>query len=470
MKRRLRFRVNERLFDSEAWEEALVLDHLRRELGLTGTKEGCREGDCGACLVLLGERGAEGPVWRAVPSCLLALGELDGRHLVTIEGIAASGLTPVMEAFLDEGASQCGFCSPGFIVALTAFLVEGDIDPLRAVVAIEGNLCRCTGYGSIRRAAEKLARDFAGLPRNLGARLGELAARKVLPASLASLMLDLPEPGSPPDAAPIGLAMGGGTDYFVRNTEPERGTRLAFLDRRPGLDALERKGGFLELGAAVTVRDFFESPDIRAHVPGVEAFEAQMASLPIRNRATLAGNIVNASPIADMTAILLGLDAALRLRSATGTREVPLSEFFLDYKKTALAPGEYLETILLPVADGPVRFTFEKVSKREHLDIASVNTALGVRLDGDRISWARLSAGGMAPFPLYLKTASEYLVGKIPDARAAREAARLALSETAPISDVRGSGSYRSRLLERLVLAHFVRLFPDSGLFEEFWP
>ncbi len=470
MKRRLRFRVNELLVDAEAWEETLALDYIRGTLGLTGTKEGCREGDCGACLVLLGERGSGGPVWRSAPSCLLALGELDGRHLITIEGIAASGLTPVMEAFLDEGASQCGFCSPGFIVALTAFLVEGGIDPVRAVAAIEGNLCRCTGYGSIRRAAGKLARDFSDLPRELGPRLKVLSERRVLPASLAGLMLDLPEAGSRPAPAPEPLNLGGGTDYFVRNPDPEPGTAVAFVDRQGGLSEIRQKDGFLEVGAAVTVRDFFAHPRVRAHAPGIEAFEGQVASLPIRNRATLAGNIVNASPIADMTAILLGLGASVRLRSAGGDRALPLSEFFLGYKKTALAAGEYIEAVLLPEEGGPVRLSFEKVAKRERLDIASANTALGLRLRDGKITWARLSAGGMAPVPLLLRKASGSLAGKAPDAAAAREAARLALEETTPIGDVRGSAGYRSRLLERLVLAHFVRLFPDAGLLEEFWP
>jgi xanthine dehydrogenase small subunit len=470
MKRRLRFRVNDILIDAETWEETLALDYLRRELRLTGTKEGCREGDCGACLVLLGEQGAEGPSWRAVPSCLLALGELDGRHLVTIEGIAAAGLTPVMEAFLDKGASQCGFCSPGFIVALTAFLIEGDLDPVRAVTAIEGNLCRCTGYGAIRRAAEKLAKDFAGLPQDLGPRLSELGARRVLPESLAALMLDLPEPGSKQESAPGGLALGGGTDYFVRNPDPDQGAQVAFLDRKPGFATIERSGDVLEVGAAVTVRDFFADPLVRAHAKGIEAFEDRMASLPIRNRATLAGNIVNASPIADMTAILLALDASVRVRSASGERIVPLSAFFLGYKKTALEQGEFIEALLIPAGEGPVLFNFEKVSKREHLDIASANTALGLHMSGEKITWAKLSAGGMAPWPLLLKNASDYLIGKEPGAASAREAARLALAETAPITDVRGSADYRTRLLERLILAHFVRLFPDKGLFEEFWP
>lgn len=470
MKRRLVFRVNEGLVDAEAWEETLALDWLRRELGLTGTKEGCREGDCGACLVLLGEPGEGGPSWKAVPSCLLALGELDGRHVVTIEGIAAGGITPVMEAFLDEGASQCGFCSPGFIVALTGFLVEGRIDPVSALVSIEGNLCRCTGYGSIRRAAERLTKDFADLPKDLTARLEALGRRRVLPSSLAALMSSLPEPGSRPAPAPEGLNLGGGTDWFVKNPDPEPGAGVAFTDRQAGLDRIERTGDFLSVGAAVTVRSFFENPLVRAFAPGIEAFEARVASLPIRNRATLAGNVVNASPIADMTALLLALDARARLRSASGFRDLPLAEFFLGYKKTALRDGEFLDALLVPASAGPVRLNFEKVSKRESLDIATANTALALRMEGDRISWARLSVGGMAPVPFLARAASDYLVGKSPDAAAAREAARLALADCTPLSDVRGSSGYRTRLLERLILAHFVRLFPDRGLLKEFWP
>lgn len=470
MKRRLVFRVNERLVDAEVWEETLVLDYLRRELGLTGTKEGCREGDCGACLVLMGEQREEGPSWKAVPSCLLALGELDGRHVVTIEGIAAEGLTPVMEAFLDQGASQCGFCSPGFIVALTGFLVEGHIDPVSALVSIEGNLCRCTGYGSIRRAAELLAKDFAELPKDLKERLEVLGRRKVLPESLAALMTDLPQPGSIPTAAPEDLNLGGGTDWFVKNPDPEPGAEVAFTKLQKGLDRIERRGDVLEIGAAVTVRSFFEHPRIRAFAPGIEAFEARVASLPIRNRATLAGNVVNASPIADMTAFLLALDARARLRSASGPRDLPLSEFFLGYKKTALKEGEFLEALLLPASGGPVQLNFEKVSKRDSLDIATANTALALRMEGDRISWARLSVGGMTAVPFLARKASDFLTGKVPNAATARETARLALADCTPLSDVRGSAGYRTRLLERLVLAHFVRLFPDRGLIEELWP
>ncbi|MGD9938485.1 MAG: 2Fe-2S iron-sulfur cluster-binding protein, partial [Clostridia bacterium] len=196
MKRTIRFRLNERLYELPVRDEALALDWIRNEAGLKGTKEGCREGDCGACLVMFGGRDAAGQVeWQTVTSCTLAMGELDGRHIITIEGLASTGLTPVMEAMLDHGASQCGFCSPGFILALTAYLVSGSkIDAVAAMTAVEGNLCRCTGYGSIRRAAARLADEFSTLPQGLAPRLQILSQRGVLPPSLAALMSDPPAP------------------------------------------------------------------------------------------------------------------------------------------------------------------------------------------------------------------------------------------------------------------------------------
>lgn len=473
MDRLLRFRVNGQDYQLSDFEDAMVLDFLRRRLGLHGTKEGCREGDCGACMVLLGEDLDGKPAWRAVPSCLLALGELDGRHLVTTEGIAASGLTPVMRALLDEGASQCGFCSPGVVVALTAFLLDAPaIDPLQAVVAIEGNLCRCTGYGAIRRAAGRLAAEFSALPLDFAPRLAELAGRGVVPPALAARMADFPAPKRVEQAHPARtwLALGSGSDWFLRHPDPEPKRRLSFIDHDPALRRLERRGDDLEVGAGVSWRDFFAHPLVRGHFPDILAVEARIASAPIRNRATIAGNLVNASPIADLAVLLLGLEARLGLRSAAGRRELALDRFFLDYKKTALAAGEIVECIRIPLPAAGCRHNFEKVSKRAHLDIASVNSALAVQTDGKCIVRCRLAAGGMAAIPLRLPAAEAYLEGKPVEAATVRRAAELAVEATSPISDVRGSAEYRRRLLARLVMAHFTRLFPEAGLAEEFWP
>lgn len=520
MERILRFAVNERALSTKAFPGTAALDFIRGELGLTGTKEGCREGDCGACSVLLGERLAPEPVslnvtrsenaarYRATPSCLLALGELDGRHLVTIEGLAAGakaaglpgGLTPVMRALLEENGSQCGFCSPGVVISLTAYLLGGPpYDEAGAVVAVEGNLCRCTGYGAIRRAARRLAADFAGLPADFGERLAALEKAGVVPASLGAFARGelVSAEGSGGASAASGAAtsgaaasvagqvsLGGGTDYYVRNPEPDPRLSFALLDREPGLVGIRALGDGLEIGAATSERDFFADARVRAFVPGIEAFEAEVASSLVRGRATLGGNAVNASPVADLVAMLIALGAVAQIRDARirdariggkgGERSLPLERLYLGYKKLDLAEGEILASFRLPAARGGRRFNFEKVAKRQRLDIASVNSGASFEVEGDRkaptILRARLSAGGVAPVPLYLEAASTYLEGRKVCAEAAREAARLAVEASSPIDDVRGSADYRRRLLSHLVLAHFVRLFPETGIAEELFP
>jgi xanthine dehydrogenase small subunit len=471
MTRTIRFRLNEVLHEVAVREESLALDWIRNEAGLKGTKEGCREGDCGACLVLLGGRGPDGSVeWRSVTSCTLAMGELDGKHVITIEGVASAGLTPVMDAMLDEGASQCGFCSPGFVLALTGFLVSGvRVDPVQAMVAVEGNLCRCTGYGSIRRAASKLATSFTELPAAPADRIAVLAGRGVLPPSLARLMLEPPEPFGA-TVSGTGPVLGGGTDYFVRNPDPEPGLAPTFVygsaDARI-IRTVTRSGRpWVEMGPATNATDFFTSAVVRAAAPGIERFEADIASPPIRNRATLAGNIANASPIADMTAMLIALRAELTLSCADGERVVILENFFLGYKKTDLSPGEVISGIAFP-ADWS-RFSFEKAAKRDRLDIATVNCAVAVRQSTDgAIEEASYSAGGVAATPLRLTDVERAMTGQRPSAELARAAGALAAEAGSPMSDVRGSSTYRKRLLERLAWAAFIRLWPELGLEED---
>jgi len=504
MEKSVKFLANDRIVDAGSRRAAPALDFIRDELGLKGAKEGCREGDCGACSVLVGTRlpggGAE---YRAVPSCLLALGELEGRHLVTIEGLASAakgapgsveGLTPVMKALLEENGSQCGFCSPGVVISLTGWLLSaGQVDIEGALTAVEGNLCRCTGYGAIRRAAARLAKEFAGLPASREARLAALEKAGVVPPSLGQFSRGELFEASAGGAAPGGASgagvpaqgltvLGGGTDFFVRNPDPEAGFEAELLDLRPVYSRIDRTtrdgAAVLEVGAAVTVHDFFTSTEVRALVPGIGAFEGEMASSLIRGRATLGGNVANASPIADMTAILIALDAELVVeKRADGSRRtLPLARFFLGYKKLDLAAGELIAgfRIPMPAPGSTPRFNFEKVAKRRHLDIASVNSAALILTEGGgskpHIASAAISAGGVAATPLLLSRTSAFLAGRTADAATAREAAAIAVSEIAPISDVRGSAEYRKRLLERLVLGHFIRLFPESGIAEELFP
>jgi xanthine dehydrogenase small subunit len=475
----MRLLVNSRLVETEAPPSTPLLDFLREDQGLVGTKEGCREGDCGACAVLVGEFALGRPRYRAHPSCLMSVGELAGLHLVTIEGLAEgadvagleAGLTPVMRALLEENGSQCGFCSPGFVVSLTAWLLEGEaLDEEGAVRAVEGNLCRCTGYASIRRAAKLLLALFSGLPADPLARIEALTAKAVVPVSLrdfargsfaSAIASDRPRPNGVAQRV-----IGGGSDLYVREPHPSAGGPSPFYPRlEPAFTRIERAGDEISVGGAVTVRDFFASPLVRAAVPGIEAFEAGFASILVRNRATVAGNLVNASPVGDLTAILLGLGARLRitrLDGGPGERFVALDRFFLAYKKVDLATDELVAAVLVaPLAENE-GFNFEKLSKRESLDIAAVNTAIRLRLaaDGSSIAEARLSAGGVAALPRLLGKTGAFLAGRRPDAALALEAAGIAASEIEPIGDARGSAEYRRLALGRLVLAHFAALFP----------
>lgn len=516
----LKIFVNDRWIEPKTPYGAPALDFIRGELGLTGTKEGCREGDCGACAVLVGETaGGAGPrfaaKYRAVPSCLLALGELDGKHLITIEGLAAGatanaaasgaatsaasdGLTPVMRAFLEENASQCGFCSPGFVIALTSWLATpGKPDLAGAMTAVDGNLCRCTGYGAIRRAAERLAAEFADLPQEEAARLAALVERGVLPASALQYAAEAgrcpkgSRPLEPRAAAPRPeTVLGGGTDFYVRTPDPAGDFQPLLLRSTQGfsdIETVERDSqSWLRTGAAATVSDFFASPLVRRAVPGIEAFEGDFASTLIRNMATLGGNIANASPVGDLTSMLIGLGAVLEVGdlapaspAASGARYVPIEDFFLGYKKIDLREGEVIRAILMEAErpEAPLLFSFEKIAKRKKLDIAAVNTALSFRIEGGFARGVRLSAGGVAAVPALLKSASAALEGARVDrsdpvalARLARKVADAAEAEVRPIGDVRGSAEYRGRMTGRLVLAHFVRLFGADGIAKELFP
>jgi xanthine dehydrogenase small subunit len=494
MTRSIRFLANDSVVAAEAWALAPALDFIRRDLGLTGTKEGCREGDCGACAVLVGQRQGGAFSYKAMPSCLLVLGELEGRHLVTIEGLSAAGspgqggvyakLTPVMRAISEANGSQCGFCSPGFVVSLTAFLLSGQSLELEgAISSIEGNLCRCTGYGSIKRAASRLIEEFALLPAEPLARLEALVKAGVVPASCLAFARGeiLAESGTNPtpeqgkhgrESGGAPFALGGGSDYLVRNPEPDPSAFSAFvlLDRDASLLRIEREGDTLAIGAALSWREFFSNAEVLDLVPGIDRFEATLASPLVRERATLGGNIANASPVGDLTSMLIALGAAVRIEGGGAERELPLDRLFLGYKKLDLKAGEIISSILLPASKPYLRFNFEKVSKRERLDIAAVNSAAYFEAEESggsyRLTLARISAGGVAPVPLLLAKTSSYLVGRRVDPGTALEAARIAASEASPIGDVRGSADYRRRLLERLVLAHFIRLFPGAGIEE----
>ena len=467
----LRFALNDRVVEAAAHQGRAALDYLRDDARLTGVKHACREGDCGSCVILLGQPVENSIRYRVVTSCLLPVAALRGHHVVTIEGLNRRQLGPVQNAFADEGASQCGFCTPGFVVSFTGYLLEATRwDETEAIEAVAGNICRCTGYASIRRSLKAILERLREDVDPTEERIPALVREGLLPdffLRVGDLVAGLgdSQPASPPGDHQVIVA--GGTDLYVQRPDELLDAKLWVMPietDRP----VWRDGDDIYLAATATAEDMKRSEILEQTVGGIETAMRLMGSLPIRWRATIAGNIVNASPIGDMTIVLLALDAELGLVVGHEHRSMPLREFFRGYKELDLRPGEIVEWARFTAPSKGSHFNFEKVSKRTHLDIASVNSAISIEVRAGRIQRACLSAGGVAPVPMQLPRTAEYLAGREPDASTALGAAELARSEVAPISDVRGSADYKRLLLGQLVLAHFHELFGlEAGLVEE---
>lgn len=436
------------------------MDFIRYHQHLTGTKIGCREGDCGACTVLVGEVKNGELKYESMTSCLVPVGNVDGKHVVTIEGINFPGkLNPVQQAMADCGATQCGFCTPGFIMSLTGFCLDNkEANHENAIAAIDGNICRCTGYKSIERAA-------VAVTEIMKERSGEepvsfVTRKKILPEYFTDikerlgLLKDNIATGDSPGSVPVG----GGTDLYVQKHDEMTHADIQFMFNKPGLDIITEEGNKIVLGSSVTVSDLKHSPIINKLLPGFQRYAKLVSSTPIRNMATIAGNFVNASPIGDFTIFFLALNAQIGLSSDKGSRVVPLRQLYKGYKQLDKKPGEVISKIWFEKPAGKYHFNFEKVSKRTHLDIASVNSAILLEINDDKITSAGLSAGGVGPVPMYLKKTSEYLQGKVVTEETISGAIEIMKTEISPISDARGSAAYKTLLLEQLIKAHLLPL------------
>lgn len=475
-----RFILNNTPVETSRPAGSSTLDFIRKERGLTGTKVACREGECGACAVLLGVRRGAVMNYRAVASCLLPLGELNGKHLVTVEGLnPPSGLNPVQQALWDESASQCGFCTPGIVLSLTGFLLTSPQgDDQDALDALDGNICRCTGYAPIRRAAFKLAQELKSrLEKESNPpshRTELLTLWGVLPDYFPSIpsRLAILEQDSPPAAAPINEAspdrvlVAGGTDLFVqKGRDLENCRKMDFISRCSDMNCIHIENNRVVIGAAAVTEDLKNSPILRSLIPEWPSFMRRVASSLMRNRATVAGNIINASPIGDLSIILLALDASLTLKKKNLSRTLPLKDFFKGYKSLNREPGEIIAAVDFPIPGPGWLFHFEKVSRRKHLDIASCNSAIALLPDASGgIKSVRISAGGVAPIPLLLEKTNTLLSGKPLSPETLRLARETPDSEISPISDVRGSAAYKRLLLRQLITAHFSVLFPGKEL------
>ncbi|MCE1164083.1 MAG: FAD binding domain-containing protein [Bacteroidetes bacterium] len=462
----LKFICNNEYVETDINPSVTVLDFLRMHKRLTGTKEGCREGDCGACSVLVGEMAGNFVQYKSVNSCLLPVSEINGKHLVSVEGLNVNGLTPFQEALVKESGTQCGFCTPGFVVSYTAFLLTTEsYDSETAKVYLTGNLCRCTGHYRIISSAEKVLALFKERTvTNFTERIDLLISLGLLPeyfrdipSRLAAIKREHRAAENPQDT----VFVSGGTDLFVQQGHELLDKNVVFLSGILKGEKIWIEGTDLFLNASATVSDLENSSIIRKIFPEFKNIASLFGSMQIRNRATLGGNINNASPIGDMSVFLLSLNAKVFLSNGKTTRSVFLKDYFKDYKVLDRNRDEYMQKIGIRLPSGNYKFSYEKVSKRTYLDIASVNTSILLGYNGRAITYAYLSAGGVAPVPLYLKNSSEFLKEKEVTAALMNGLAETAAAEIKPISDVRGSAEYKTLLLKQLIKAHFLRMFPE---------
>ncbi|MFA4924041.1 MAG: FAD binding domain-containing protein [Ignavibacteriaceae bacterium] len=466
MKNEIQFICNNLEITTDLHPATTVLDFLRKSKHLTGTKEGCREGDCGACTVLIGEINDKTILYKSVNSCLLPLASLHGKHLVTIEGINHKELNPLQHAFVDEGASQCGFCTPGFLMSLTGYYLSNDtFNTESAINSLDGNICRCTGYASIKRAVEKVT-DEIKLSKDYST-VEKLVELKVLPGYFLTIPERLITIKPLIYQRANAVLISGGTDLFVQQWEKLLSSDVQFLQRDSSSPTIWIEGDSCFIDARTTISEIKSSTILKKYFPELENYFQYFGSLPIRNFATVGGNIINASPIGDMTNFLLALNAQLHLNEKNNARVVALKNFYTGYKQLDKKENEILSSVSFKLPQNNFHFNYEKVSKRTFLDIASVNTSIYLEEENLQIKEVHLSAGGVAPYPFYLFKTKEFLTGKTISPQLIKQAAIIIQSEISPISDARGSAEYKRLLLRQLFFAHFIKLFPKIISLEE---
>ncbi|MEV8308659.1 FAD binding domain-containing protein [Streptomyces flavidovirens] len=472
---------------SPAAPHTTALDFLR-ERGLTGTKEGCAEGECGACSVLVARPGVHKPTdWVAVNACLVPVAALDGQEIITSEGLATAGepgkpptLHPVQEEMAVRGGSQCGYCTPGFVCSMAAEYYRpnrcahedsadstesadstGSDDSTDAehgpngfdLHALSGNLCRCTGYRPIRDAAfavgtpadeDPLAQRREQTPPAPAAteytQDGSVFLRKSTLAETLELLRERPD----------AVVVAGSTDWGVEvNIRARRADCVVAIDRLPEMRELRVESDHIEIGAALTLTEIERRLD--GEVPLLAELFPQFASRLIRNGATLGGNLGTGSPIGDSPPVLLALEASVVLADADGEREVPLADYFTGYRQSVRRPGELIRAVRIPLSLSPVT-AFHKIAKRRFDDISSVAVAFALDIEDGIVRKARIGLGGVAATPIRALATEAALEGKPWAAETVEAAAKVLRGEGTPMDDHRASSLYRSAMLGQSLL------------------
>ncbi len=436
----IRFLLNGEAVEWDGPPTRTLLDWLREERGLTGTKEGCNEGDCGACTVMVTEEGGGA---KPLNACILFMPQLHGRAVRTVEGIAGPGgqMHPVQEAMVALHGSQCGFCTPGFIVSMATAHLNGDTGHDDALA---GNLCRCTGYAPIVRAAEAAASEpVPDWMRDAPGKAG--LAPPYVPESADALAEWYVE-------NPDGVLIAGATDVGLWVTKSLRDLpKVAFLNGCADLRGVTREGETLRIGAMTTMTEVLAG--VRKAHPSYAELIRRYGSVQVRSAATIGGNIANGSPIGDNPPALIALGATLHLRRGAERREMPLEAFFLDYGKQDRQPGEFVEAVTLP-AEAPSLRCY-KLSKRFDQDISAVCGCFNVTVTDGVVAEARIAFGGMAGVPKRAAAVEAALVGQ-PWSEETVEAALPAFGEDfTPMSDMRASADYRLETARNMLTRYY---------------
>ena len=473
----VRFLLNgERVDVAGLSPQTTLLEFLRDERRLTGTKEGCAEGDCGACTVVLAERGAGGLAWKPINACIRLLPSVDGKAVFTVESLksGSGALHPVQQALVECHASQCGFCTPGFAMSLLGLYKSARTPSRTAIeVALSGNLCRCTGYRPIVDAAERMyalppaegwrargvaddgsravTRDEEDFERRLAmlARDGDFEYEHdgqswCAPVSANGFARACA-------ARPNAQIVAGMTDVALRVTKQHDDLGdVIYIGNVADLASVRESDAGVEIGAAVSLTDAIAVLD-RTWPELGEAWE-RFASVPIRNGATLVGNVANGSPIGDSMPALIALDATVLLRSAAGTREVALDAFYPGYRQTLRAPGEFVAAVRIPKRPADLALRAYKISKRYDQDISAVFACFALVLAGGGVRSARIGCGGVAAIPVRARRTEALLAGQPWDRATVERAASTLAGEFAPIDDMRASAHYRRAVLGNLLM------------------
>ena len=473
---------------SDVAPTATLLDYLRLERRLTGTKEGCAEGDCGACTVLVGRlakdgQGDETLAYESVNACIRFLGSLNATHVVTVEHLARKDgrLHPVQQAMVDFHGSQCGFCTPGIVMSLYGLWLAND-KPSRAAIekALQGNLCRCTGYEPIVRAAEAAAKErpsalfdpIARARETVIARLKALRQDKtivirrgedclIVPVDAADLARVLADH---PDATIVA----GSTDVGLWVTKQLRSLNpVVFINGIADLQRLESSEAGLTIGAGVSYAAAFEA--LSAAYPTLGRLIERIGGEQIRNMGTIGGNIANGSPIGDSPPPLIALAATVTLRSSDGTRSLPLEDFFIAYGKQDRKPGEFVESVFVPALPAGERFAAYKISKRRDEDISALLGAFRIALAPDnRVTSARIAFGGMAATPKRAKAVEAALIGQPWSEETIRAAQAAFDTDYQPITDWRATSAYRLRAAKNLLMRFYLESTGETAQLRRF--